>query len=576
MSSHTLELAAAAASLRAAASTSKTSLENAIDDREDDEEVVDVAGHGRMSSLRPMEASSLDVTEIGSASSLKLPHSHVLTSDRVRRRSELSRHPPLDSPPAIEPETIELPVIKEYAGPYSRGTSSGIRPTDISFQNDVVFSSQKDDVEIAPSFPSSLAPSIRIDEDTDSTAPVMSTAQKAALKRKRLTNFMTLCFVVFMNGWNDGTTGPLLPRIQEYYGIGFAMVSLIFVFNAVGYVAAAVANVYLTDRFGFGKVMLFGSVLQIAAYAMLFPPGPFPLMCVGFTMIGFGLALQNAHCNGYVAASKENVPTKIGYLHASYGCGALVSPLIATQFSKQSHWSYHYLISGGLYALNSILLWFVFRGRRQEEIKKEVDDLSPDQDAIQTNKYKQIFSIRAVHIFALFSLIYVGTEVTIGGWSVTYVQEKRHGNSNAGYISSGFFAGLMLGRILLMWLNKKIGERRALFLYALLAIQLEVTVWVVPSLVENAVAVAFVGMLLGPMYPILLNHSTKILPRWLLTGCMGYIAGIGQAGSAVLPFLTGLLASRFGITSLQPFIVSMMSTMIVIWAFIPRARMVPV
>ena len=76
--------------------------------------------------------------------------------------------------------------------------------------------------------------------------------------------------------------------------------------------------------------------------------------------------------------------------------------------------------------------------------------------------------------------------------------------------------------------------------------------WVVPSLVENAVAVALVGMLLGPMYPILVNHSTKILPRWLLTGAMGYIAGVGQAGSAVLPFLTGLLASKFRIVSLQP------------------------
>ncbi len=106
--------------------------------------------------------------------------------------------------------------------------------------------------------------------------------------------------------------------------------------NPQGFVVAAVANVYLTDRFGFGKVMLFGelscgiqtlrlnnhrcpgSVLQVAAYAMLFPPGPFPLMCAGFSTIGFALALQSAHCNGYVAASKENVPAKIGYLHASY------------------------------------------------------------------------------------------------------------------------------------------------------------------------------------------------------------------------------------------------------------------
>ena len=82
--------------------------------------------------------------------------------------------------------------------------------------------------------------------------------------------------------------------------------------------------------------------------------------------------------------------------------------------------------------------------------------------------------------------------------------------------------------------------------------RLEVTVWVVPSLLENALAVSFIGLLLGPMYPILMNHSTGIIPRWLLTGCLGYIASIGQAGSAVLPFLTGLLASKFGIASLQP------------------------
>ncbi len=81
---------------------------------------------------------------------------------------------------------------------------------------------------------------------------------------------------------------------------------------------------------------------------------------------------------------------------------------------------------------------------------------------------------------------------------------------------------------------------------------LEITVWLIPSLLENAIAVALVGLVMGPMYPILMLHSTTILPRWLLTGCVGYIASIGQAGSAMLPFLTGLLASKFGIVSLQP------------------------
>lgn len=76
--------------------------------------------------------------------------------------------------------------------------------------------------------------------------------------------------------------------------------------------------------------------------------------------------------------------------------------------------------------------------------------------------------------------------------------------------------------------------------------------WLVPSLIGSAVAVSFVGMLLGPIYPIVMNHSARILPPWLLTGCIGWIAGFGQAGSALLPFITGAIASREGIKTLQP------------------------
>ena len=81
---------------------------------------------------------------------------------------------------------------------------------------------------------------------------------------------------------------------------------------------------------------------------------------------------------------------------------------------------------------------------------------------------------------------------------------------------------------------------------------LEIIVWLVPSLIGDAVAVSIVGILLGPIYPIVMNHSSDILPHWLLTGSIGWIAGFGQAGSAVLPFMTGALASRVGIKSLQP------------------------
>ena len=64
----------------------------------------------------------------------------------------------------------------------------------------------------------------------------------------------------------------------------------------------------------------------------------------------------------------------------------------------------------------------------------------------------------------------------------------------------------------------QVGERRVLFIYALLAIGLELVVWLVPSLIGGAVSVSLIGVLLGPMYPITMNHAGRVLPAWLLTG----------------------------------------------------------
>ena len=80
----------------------------------------------------------------------------------------------------------------------------------------------------------------------------------------------------------------------------------------------------------------------------------------------------------------------------------------------------------------------------------------------------------------------------------------------------------------------------------------ELVVWLVPSLIGDAVAISLIGVLFGPMYPIAMNHAARILPHWLLTGSIGWIAGLGQAGSALLPFMTGAIASKEGIWALQP------------------------
>ncbi|TFK46868.1 MFS general substrate transporter [Heliocybe sulcata] len=424
--------------------------------------------------------------------------------------------------------------------------------------------------ELTP-VPSAVTPSVR-------------SAGEVEYSRRYVRNgwiqFAALCWCFFLEGWNDGTTGPLIPAIQAHYHIGFAVVSLIFVTNCIGFLAGAFANVYLNDKLGFGKVRSIGSVCQIITYAIQSPAPPFPVLACAYAIAGFGISLQNAQANGFVGSLRDNVAAKLCILHGSYGAtnparlfpgvGAFASPLVATHFSHTRHWSFHFLVSIGIALTNTIVLISVFRFKTQDEVMAEAGHGPGEVGAANQSKYKEILGLKALHFMAFFALIYVGVEVTLGGWIVTYIIQRRHGGASSGYISSGFFGGLTLGRITLIWLNRKIGERRVIFIYAALAIGLEITIWLVPNLYENAIAVSFIGLLMGPMYPILVDHATKILPRWLLTGSVGWIAGFGQAGSAVLPFVTGILAARYGIGSLQPFMVAMMAAMICFWAVVPK------
>jgi hypothetical protein len=53
---------------------------------------------------------------------------------------------------------------------------------------------------------------------------------------------------------------------------------------------------------------------------------------------------------------------------------------------------------------------------------------------------------------------------------VTFIVLERGGGSSAGYVSSGFFGGLALGRVLLVWVNRLVGERRVMYIYIIIAI----------------------------------------------------------------------------------------------------------
>jgi fucose permease len=133
-------------------------------------------------------------------------------------------------------------------------------------------------------------------------------------------------------------------------------------------------------------------------------------------------------------------------MHAIYGFGATVSPLVSTEFVKQlrSTVYYYFAVSLGLALFTAFTLFAVFRLRTEDQIVgRRVPESTSSADSVNIptgesigekrdrevqerrdagssgNKMKRIMKTPAVHFMAFYIMIYVGVEVTIGGWAVS-------------------------------------------------------------------------------------------------------------------------------------------------------------
>ncbi len=202
---------------------------------------------------------------------------------------------------------------------------------------------------------------------------------------------------------------------------------------------------------------------------------------------------------------------------------------------------------------------------------------APTNTSTGFHKLRAVVKQRKVLLLASFTCIYVGTEVTIGGWSSTYLIDVRNETTSANALVSGFWGGISAGRILLIPVTAWLGEELAIFLYLLCAIGLQMLVWFIPNIIANAVALALMGIFLGPAFPAMIRVAQKtIRPRAHLTAAISFISTFSAAGMAVLPFIVGLASQTApqGIKILPPMLVGLLALQVFLWSATNRAYFV--
>ncbi|MCJ1280666.1 hypothetical protein MMC21_008496 [Puttea exsequens] len=389
------------------------------------------------------------------------------------------------------------------------------------------------------------------------------------------------CLTFFTTGSNDSAPGALIPYLERDYKIGYAIVSLIFITNALGFISAAPLVQAIQGRWGRARAYMFAACLMTLGYIALVCNPPFPVVVVSFLFLGFGMAMILAMNNVFIV-NLVNGTVILGAMHGCYGVGGVVSPLMATAMvSHGIHWSYFYLISLSL-ALSSMALmgWSFWNYEKETSVQLMTAlEQSASRRAMEQGEptkgeiLKRALKNKTTLLGALFIFAYQGAEVTISGWVISFLINSRNGDpSHVGYTTSGFWAGITLGRFVLVHPAHKIGGRISVVALVIGCAAFQLLVWLVPNIIGDAVAVAIVGLLLGPVYPLATGVFSKLLPRNIQMSSLGFVASMGSSGGALAPFLTGLLAQRLGPVVLNPICIALFIVMEVAWFLLPKEQ----
>ncbi|KAJ0339834.1 hypothetical protein COL922a_004052 [Colletotrichum nupharicola] len=168
----------------------------------------------------------------------------------------------------------------------------------------------------------------------------------------------------------------------------------------------------------------------------------------------------------------------------------------------------------------------------------------------------------------------LGNELEDSAWNA-WVGNMQNANELLGIPHGAYGVGGTIGPLIASamvtkgFITGRIGEKRAIAIYLVLYVALELLYWLVPSFVASIIFVTFLGFFLRPLFPAVIVAATKLLPNDYHVSAIGFAAAFGGGGAAMFPFAIGAIAQSKGAQVLQPIIMAILVFSLALWLCLP-------
>ncbi len=371
----------------------------------------------------------------------------------------------------------------------------------------------------------------------------------------------------FMWGFLTCLNDILIPHLKLIFDLNYAEVMLVQFAFFMSYFVFAFPSGKVIEWIGYKKSMVLGLV-TMGTGALLFLPAAnlpsFPAFLTALIVLAAGMTILQVSANPYVAVlgPPRTASSRLNLTQAFNSLGTTIAPYFgsllilggaavlsadqmkqlpdlqrhAYQLQQASSVKLPYLGLGlALISLAAVIAMF------------KLPTIPGVERDIRSESHTSIWKYRHLMLGALGIFVYVGAEVSIGSFLVSYLSQPNIGALSvaaAGDHLSYYWGGAMIGRFVGSALLQKFRTGTLLGFAATMAFLLVVTTMVTSGHIAMWSILA-IGLFNSIMFPSIFTLGIDGLGPMTGEGSGVLVAAI--VGGALIPELQGLIADRIGI-----------------------------
>ncbi|GAB7037570.1 MULTISPECIES: MFS transporter [Catenuloplanes] len=376
---------------------------------------------------------------------------------------------------------------------------------------------------------------------------------------------LALAYFGFISlGLPDGLLGVAWPSMAADYRVPLDALGFLTIAGMVGYFTSSVAAGFAIGRIGVGWLLAISTGLASLALTGYLSVPTMGLAVVCALVLALGSGAIDSGLNAYAATAFG--PRHMNWLHAFFGLGVAIGPLIMTGvLTLGLPWRWGY----GIVAVFQAGLALAFALTVRLWARTGPAEAPAPTVPVRTHTLR----IPAVWLGIGAFICYVAIEAVAGLWAYTVLTQGRDVSPRAaGLIVSGYWGALFAGRVIFGWVSERISSHQIL-VGALTGIAVGAALISLPAPAWVAAAgLVVVGFFAAPVFPLLILTTADRVGAAHADRAIGLQVGSSSLGAALVPALVGVLLNRAGFGWLGPVLLVLSVLLVILYLLASRRR----